>query len=133
MNVKSQNFVDADSSDEGDDFEGEEGVTDSRTKIAEAFANDDDILRDFKKEAQEKAKAKRALNKRPADMPGWGSWAGSDADMKKKRKRTRNKHRDALAEKAGKKPKVRVSGAPIYYVISFISFGRSNYFTYLIT
>jgi len=71
VNVKSQNFADADSSDEGDDFEGEEGVTDSRTKIAEAFANDDDILRDFKKEAQEKAKAKRALNKRPADMPGW--------------------------------------------------------------
>ena len=117
MNVKSQNFADADSSDEGDDFEGEEGVTDSRTKIAEAFANDDDILRDFKKEAQEKAKAKRALNKRPADMPGWGSWAGSDADMKKKRKRTRNKHRDALAEKAGKKPKVRVGGAPFSYFL----------------
>ena len=51
-------------------------------------------------------------------MPGWGSWAGSDQDMKKKRKRRHNKNRDTLLEKSGKKPREsRGAGDAGYRVI----------------
>jgi len=103
INIKNQNFADADTSDDDED---DEGLAESRSKITEAFANDDDILRDFRKEAQEKAAAKKAKNAKPAAMPGWGNWASSDADMKQKRKRKCEKHREILREKASKKPKL---------------------------
>jgi len=114
VNVRSQNFAEADSSDDSDD----EVVAESRSKIAEAFANDDDILRDFRKEAQDRAAAKRKANAKPAAMPGWGNWAGSDQDMKKKRKRKAAKHRAAALEKAAKRPKEAAEdGGPGYRVI----------------
>ena len=113
VNVKSQNFAEADTSDSEDD----EGVADSRNKIAEAFANDDDILRDFRKEAQDRAAAKRAKHARPAAMPGWGNWAGSDQDMKKKRKRKAAKHRAVALEKAAKRPREAAADGPGYRVI----------------
>ena len=97
VNVKSQNFAEADTSDSED-----EGVADSRNKIAEAFANDDDILRDFRKEAQDRAAAKRAKHAKPAAMPGWGNWAGSDQDMKKKQDSNEKKAEDKTTSVEGK-------------------------------
>ena len=96
------NFADGDAS---SDDEVDEILAESRNKITEAFANDEDILRDFKQEAKEKAEAKRAKNAKPAAMPGWGNWGSSTNDMKNSRKRKCEKKRAFLREKAAKMPK----------------------------
>ena len=92
--------------------EDEGNLSSARNKIYEAFAEDEDILRDFKKEAREKQEAKNKKKQNNQTLPGWGSWVGSTAKGKLKAKNNRAKNQNRILErqhgpKEAKNPKVQ--------------------------
>jgi U3 small nucleolar RNA-associated protein 14 len=79
--------------------EDEDILSGARNKIYEAFAEDEDILRDFKKEAREKQEAKNKKKQHNQTLPGWGSWVGNTANGKLKAKNDRAKNMNRILER----------------------------------
>ena len=100
INVKGLNFSAGDHMGDADSGEDEKILAGTRNKIYEAFAEDDDIMRDFKKEAREKQEAKNKKKQNTCQtLPGWGSWVGNTSAGKSKAKNDRAKKRDRMLEK----------------------------------
>lgn len=100
INVKGQDFSAGDNMHDADSDEEENILSGARSKIYEAFAEDDDIMRDFKKEAREKAEAKNKKKQNASEvLPGWGSWASNTSKGKLKAKNNRAKNRNRILEK----------------------------------
>ena len=97
INVKSQNFSAGDNLVEsGSD---EDDLSGTKSKIYEAFAEDDDIMRDFKKEAKEKQEARNKGKQNSAkSLPGWGNWGSNTSKGKTKAKNDRAKLKNRLNE-----------------------------------
>ena len=100
INVNEPNFSAGDNIGDVDSSDGEGNLAADRSKIYEAFAEDDDIMRDFKKEAKEKQEAKNKKKKSARQtMPGWGSWVGTTSSEKVRWKNNRAKNRARMLEK----------------------------------
>ena len=100
VNVKGPNFGAGDSIGNGNSSEEEDILAGARSKIHEAFAADDDIMRDFKKEAKEKQEARhKSKQKVFQTLPGWGSWVGNTKSGKTKAKNNRAKNRNRMLER----------------------------------
>ena len=98
VKMKGQDFSANDNMGDADSDADEEMLAGARSKIYEAFAEDEDIMRDFKKEAREKQENKNKKCKNVA-LPGWGSWAGNTTQGKIKAKNNRAKNRNRIFEK----------------------------------
>merc|ERR1712060_633623 len=86
VKMKGQDFSANENIGDADSDADEEILAGARSKIYEAFAEDEDIMRDFKKEAREKQ------NNKNVALPGWGSWAGTTTQGKMKAKNNRAKN-----------------------------------------
>ena len=99
VKMKGQDFSAGDKMGDDDSDADEEILAGARSKIYEAFAEDEDIMRDFKKEAREKQENKNKKNSKNIALPGWGSWASNTSQGKLKAKRNRAKNRNRILEK----------------------------------
>ena len=99
VKMKGQDFSASEKIGDADSDADEEILAGARSKIYEAFAEDEDIMRDFKKEAREKQESRNKKSNKNVALPGWGSWAGTTTQGKIKAKNNRAKNRNRILEK----------------------------------
>ena len=99
VKMKGQDFSASENIGDADSDADEEILAGARSKIYEAFAEDEDIMRDFKKEAREKQESRNKKSNKNVALPGWGSWAGTTTQGKMKAKNNRAKNRNRILEK----------------------------------